>query len=179
MSQADPQAVLARAERLLETKREERRREFPHEVNKVASACAKAGVYAGSAHRERAHQICTAELHTRTSAAVDSVLEAHGALSASPSGAHRRACKDWIAACIAAEAGELEQHLQWPYPSTPNSLYDDLKAATQSERDGAFARIDNAFDRLGREVVERAWRWLIRPWISLRLLLAGQFWRSP
>ena len=170
MSTSSPDEVIARAEPLVDAESVTLRRGFIHKVNAQKTIAVKAGAYGGSAYLEAAHGFCADELHRRVSWTLDKVLETHTAMSASPSDAHRRACKDWIAKRTAQAADDLQQHIFFPHPilARPGRDFvpDDLRFESQREIESANARIDSAFDRLQRDRMERALRWCAR-WVRI------------
>lgn len=167
-----PEAIVARVNRLVEAEWVVTRRDFMHKAGALKTAAARAHAYGGSAYGEAAHGLCATELNRRISWTLDKFFETHAAMSASPSYAHRRACKEWVAMRIAGEAEDLQQHLgAHPDLARPGGEFvlDNLNGDAQRERESAYARIDSEFDKLQRAWTERWSRWLVR---SLRAGLA-------
>jgi hypothetical protein len=155
--------LIARAQRLVAARMEERRRAFTPIANTIGSDMAKAGVHSGSAHQQLIRKHCADELHQRVRLLVTSVLEAHDAMSAPPSAALRTASKDWLAKRANVEEEDLERFLCKPNPAFGESgKPDNLLTVAGSEIESAYAEIDNAFDRLQRDRIERALRMVTR-----------------
>lgn len=166
MRKADPAAVLARAERLVEPKRTNLRVAFATEAEAMESSAVKDGHRLSGPFPAQMHAMCAAQLHARVTLAVDKLLESHRAMRASPSDVHRHACKQWIARRVAVEAEDLQQHLRGPDIGSAGPGRDNepnpLRAEAQHETASAHAAIDREFDQLKRHRVERVARWTVR-----------------
>jgi hypothetical protein len=163
-----PAEVIQRAKPLVEAEMAKLRRDFVDKAAQHKAASVKAGTYGSSVSREAAHNLCAAELHTRVALTISRLFATHERMSAPPSNEHRRACKDWIAQRVAKEVDDLQQ---LDIFRLPRAYPDDLQKDVKRERARAFARIDNAFDALSRDWIERFWRWSVRVYKVARAAL--------
>jgi hypothetical protein len=155
--------MLSRAERLIGAGLKDRRRRFDARASVAISDLARQGALDGSVHRERMHALCAAELHARATAITRRLLKSHKAINAPATDEYRQEAKDWIAALTVEEGTDLRRHLWKPRSASgERGLPDNLNAELQHEVDGAHATIDNAFDRLQCDRVERILRWAKR-----------------
>jgi hypothetical protein len=163
MSDAKPDSVVARAERMVNAEIADRRRMFGPVIGRATADFSIAGGFGGSGHRRHLHQLCAKELHERARVLARAFLNAHTAIGACASQEHRRSAKGWIARTVKTEAGELQQFLWAPRAALGETGEpDDLQVESIREIEIAYARIDNEFDRLERDRVERLRRWVVR-----------------
>ena len=158
MDKLQPAAVLARAEQLISAQRRTDRREFMRTIGKLETAAEKAGDFGGIAHQEAVRAACENELHRRTKWLLGQLLQSHDAMSAPASENFRSACKDWIDKQIASDADDLQQFLIFNRVQHP----EDLNFQSRPEIVSANAEIDNRFEQLQRNRIERALRWIVR-----------------
>jgi hypothetical protein len=140
----------------------ERRRSFVLSVTKATSMFAKNCSHNGSAHRHHTHGLLAKELHERAGLLLQGIVESHKAMHAAPSDEQRSACKHWIATRFAQASEEMgifylkQIHLEGTNPQT---VFD---TEVRREIQSAYAHIDNAFQLLERNYVERFGRFMVR-----------------
>jgi hypothetical protein len=160
---ASPERMLARAERLVAAGLADRRRRFDADASAVISTFARKGTYGGSSHKQHMHAVCVEELHLRTAAITRRLLRSHKSISAPPSNEYRQAAKDWIAVQVADEAKNLKRHMWKPRAAIgERGEPDGLDAETRLEVESVYAVIDQKFDDMQHDRIERALRWATR-----------------
>lgn len=159
----EARALLARVDTLADSWLAVRRSQFATTTGHADTAAVKAGALNGSGHRLQMHELCATELVERREHLCKLLLATHKAMSGSPRPAIQTAAKDWSAARLHHEATELARLL--PQPQTAfgdHRAPDTLTAECEREIKTANAVIDNAFDALLRDRVERVVRWIAR-----------------